>query len=348
MKIFLTGGTGFIGKQLVRSLRARGWEVTALVRNPDSPQARALTKTGTQCVPGDILDRESMRPGMTGADMIVHNAGHYEYGLTADGKKRMRDINVRGTDTVLGLARELRVPRTIYVSTTQAFGDSGQELRDETFVRQAPCRTWYEQTKTDAHAIALRHQEQGLPLVIVCPNGVIGPNDHSVFGYFVRMYLNRMMPPLAWAPRTMFSFVHVDDLAEGIALAAEKGRTGETYLLTGESRSLREHLGFWAMKPGAFPARLWLPAWLMAALFWPLEPLQRLAGLPAFMSRETIRAGATNFNYSSDKAQRELGWNHRSAQDMWFSTIDGEIALMSKRIRRTLASLLNPSEIENP
>lgn len=230
--------------------------------------------------------------------------------------------------------------------SSQVLADSGPQIRDETFERQSLYRSSYEQTKTEAHAIARRYQERGFPLIIACPNGVIGPNDHSSFGYFLRLYLNRMLPPMAWSPETMFSLVHLDDLAEGLALAAEKGRTGETYFFAGESRSFREHLGYWAMKPGAFKVRFWMPAGLMAALFCPLEPLQRMAGLPAFMSRETVRGGATNFHYSCAKAKRELGWTHRPAREMWFNTIEGELELLQKRKKRTLASLLNPIELE--
>ncbi|HLE30263.1 MAG TPA: NmrA family NAD(P)-binding protein [Anaerolineales bacterium] len=81
MKVFLTGSTGFIGQPLTRSLIARGWNVVALVRRPDSPQARALIKIGAQCAAGDVTDRESMRAGMTGADIVIHNAAWYELGV---------------------------------------------------------------------------------------------------------------------------------------------------------------------------------------------------------------------------------------------------------------------------
>jgi len=342
MKVFLTGGTGFIGQRLTQKFLVRDWSVIAPVRRPNGPRACSLSKMGAHCTPCDVTDRESMRESMTGVDMVVHNAGHYEFGLNADGKRCMHDINVRGTENVLSLALELRVPRVVYVSTVVAYGDTGPQIRDETFERQAPYRTWYEQTKTEAHTVARRYQKQGLPLIIVCPNGVIGPNDHSPFGYFLRMYLSRMLPPVSWSPGSMLSLVHLDDLAEGTALAAEKGRIGETYFLAGEPKSFREHIGYWTMKPGAFKSRLWLPAGLMAALFCPLEPLQRMAGLPAFMSRETVREGATNLYYSCEKAKRDLGWNHSSAQEMWFDTIDGEIELLLKRKKRNLASLLNP------
>jgi len=346
LRVFLTGGTGFIGQPLTQALLARGWSVAALVRKPEAPQARALSKMGAQCVVGDVTDPAPMRAGMTGADIVIHNAGQYEFGVNADGKRRMHAINVTGTENVLSLAMELGVPRSIYISTVWAVGDTGQQMRDETFERQTPCRTGYEKTKTEAHAIARQYQQRGLPLVIACPNGVIGANDHSVWGYYLRLYLHRLMPPFGWSPGCMFSLVEVNDLAQGIALAAEKGRMGETYIFAGEPKSTREHLAFWAMKPGAFKVLVWLPAGLMAASFLLLEPLQRMAGLPAFMSRETVRASSTNLYYSSEKAQSEIGWTHRFAQEMWFNTIEGELELMSKRKKRDLVSLLKPVELD--
>jgi dihydroflavonol-4-reductase len=342
MKVFLTGGTGFIGQALAKSLIKRGWSVTALVRKPGSTQAQVLSRTGAQLTTGDINDRESMRSAMSGADIVVHNAGQYEYGLDKAGEQRMRAINVAGTKTVLGLAHELKVPRTVYVSTVQAFGDTGDSQRDENFVRQAPCRTIYEQAKTDAHKVALGFQQQGMPLIIVCPHQVIGPNDHSAFGYFMRLYVNGVMPPVGWSPNTIFCCVVLNDLAEGIALAAEKGRLGEMYLLCGERTVFREIFDFWRRKPGSFAPRIWLPAGLAAALFAPLEPLQRMAGLPAFISRETVRAAATNWNFSNEKAKRELGWTPCSAETVWFAALDGERELLSKRKGQSLIQRLKP------
>jgi len=281
---------------------------------------------------------------MTGSDVVIHNAGHYEYGLDTTGKQRAQQININGTDNVLGLALELGIPRSIYVSTTWAFGESGTELRDETFVRNTNYRSVYEQTKTEAHAIAHQYQQRGLPLVIVCPNGVVGKNDHSVWGYFLRLYVNKLMPPVAWSPNSTFTFVEVRDLAEGIALATERGRLGETYFLCGESKTLKEQLAYWAEKPGGFKKRVWISSRLAELFFGPLEPLQRAVGLPAFLSRETVRVGATNLNYSSEKAKRELGWNYKTAKEMWFDIIDGELELLEKRRNQNLISRLKPLE----
>lgn len=335
MKVFLTGATGFIGQALTRELLGRGWQVTAVVRRPDSPAAGAIAALGAVLVAGDVTERESLRAGMAGTDLVFHNAGHYEYGLDAAGRERMHAINVRGTEHVLGMAEELRIGRVVYVSTVGAFGETGPTARDETFERQQPCRTWYEQTKTDAHQIALRYQRRGLPLVIACPSQVIGPNDHSVFGYLLRLYLNRMLPPFAWNPEVRIAMTYIDDIAAGMGLVAAKGRVGETYLLCDEAKTLREHLGLWRSWPGGSRLQLWLPAGLMAASLWPLEPLQRMAGLPAFLSRETVQA-SINLNYTGAKARAELGWRARGTRQMWEDTVNGERARMAQRSGHSL------------
>jgi nucleoside-diphosphate-sugar epimerase len=345
MKIFLTGGTGFIGQPLTKALLGRGWDVIALARKMDSLQSQALSRMGAQLASGDITDRASMRAAMDGADIVVHNAGHFEYGVNRAGRERMRTVNVSGTENVLGLARELGIPRTVYVSSLQAFGETGLQPRDETFMRQSPCRTAYEQSKTDAHAVALRYQHDGLPLIIVCPNGVIGANDYSGWGYFLRMYIHHVMPPAGWSPKTIHALVYRDDAAQGIALAVEKGRIGEMYILSGEALPFREHIHYWAKRPGALRPSIWLSAGLAWLCFAPLEPLQRMLGLPAFISRETVMGSSTNWYYTSQKAERELGWTHRSAEAMWLETIDGELELLSKRKGQSLLQRLKPLDV---
>ncbi len=342
MKVFLTGATGYIGQPLTKALLVRGWDVFALVRKPESPAAQALVKMGAQLATGDVTDRESMRATLQESDLVIHNAGIYEYGVNRAGKKNMYAVNVSGTDNVLGLAQELGIARTVYVSTVQAFGETGNLPRDETFPRQKPCCTTYERTKTEAHQIALEYQQQGLPLIIVMPHGVIGPNDHSSFGYFLRLYINRVLPPICWSPKTIFALVHLDDLVEGIILSFEKGRIGESYYLCGEACSFQEILNIWSKKPGAFKPLIWLPGKFAGLLFAPIEPLQRWCGLPAFMSRETAKGASTNWYYICDKAKREFGWTHRSAEAMWNVTIDAELAFLAKRKDQNLIQRLRP------
>jgi dihydroflavonol-4-reductase len=344
MKVFLTGGTGFIGQPLTKALLSRGWNVTALVRRPEGPEAQALTRLGAVCVAGDVTDRESMRAGMSGADIVIHNAGWYEMGVSIRARSLMHAINVTGTDNVLGLAQEMGIPRSVYISSVAYFGIADTQDRDETARRQAPPSSYYEQSKSEAHEVAQQYQQRGLPLTIICPAHVVGANDHSPYGYFQRLYVNRMMPPFAWGPDAVHSPVHVAELAQGILLAAEKGRLGETYILSGESTRIRQLFQIWAAHPGGFRVGFFLPIRLAALMFAPLEPVQRWLGLPAFISRETVWGSNGSYSFSSAKAQRELGWTHSPAREIWPSIFDEERQLLAARKKRDLLSRLKPVE----
>ncbi len=319
MRVFLTGGTGFIGKPLTRSLLRRGWDVTLLTRSGQSQIE------GAQAVKGDVTERETMRAGMAGADIVFHNAGWYEFGIAPSARAKMQAVNVQGTENVLSLAAELKIPRIIYTSSTTAIGDTGGQTVDESFNRVAKPATFYEQSKTEAHAIAVKYQQQGAPLIIVCPAQVVGPDDHSVFGYFARLYVRGLLPPIIWAPDGAFTFGYVDDVAEGIALAAEKGKAGETYFVAGQLPiTLHELMKVWKKAVGGVPPFIWLPKPLAVAQGMMVEPLLRLFGVSAFISRETVESSFVSFRYSSDKARRELGWSPRSAEQAWADTLRAE------------------------
>lgn len=347
MRVFLTGATGFIGQPLTRALLRRGWRVTALVRRPDATSARTVQSFGVHLAQGDATDPESVRAGMRGADIVVHNAGHYEYGVANDDKARMTAINVQGTEVVLDVARALGVGRIVHVSSIMAFGDTaGHGLADETFVRQRPPVTHYERTKTEAHAIAVRHQQAGAPVVIACPGAVVGPNDHAFFGYLLRLYLAKRLPPLGWGRRSPISCVHVDDVAEGIALAAGKGTAGKAYLLAGNVATVEQQLSHWWSTPGAMRLRLFQP-WPLAWLSnWSLEPVQRAMGLPAFLSRDIVMTACLHLAFSSARAQADLHWQFRDAAAMWHDTIQGELDFLTQHRRRTLVERLRPLDAD--
>lgn len=330
MKVFLTGGTGFIGQPLTQALLKRGWQVTALVRQPHSAEAQALQKLGATLAQGDVTNRESMRFAMTGADLVFHNAGVYEIGVTRAQAQRMRAINVDGTENVLSLAAELRIPKIVYTSTCNIYGDTGGPLVDETYQRTAPALTEYEQSKIDAHAIAVRYQRQGAPVTIACPAQVIGPGDHSAFGWFARMYVRGLLPPAVWAPETIFTFGYVDDVAEGMALVAERGRLDETYNTGGGQITVRRMFETWKRTPGGLKPFLWLPKPLAVFTGIITEPVLRLLGLPAFISREVVTASYTIFRHSSAKAERELGFTYRSPEQAWLDTLAGERAKLKR------------------
>lgn len=331
MRVFLTGGTGFIGQRLVRSMRARGWDIAVLVRDPQSAPAAWLARQGCKLVPGDVTRAAGLREAMAGIDLLLHNAGVYELGADAATARRMQQVNVQGTDIVLGAAHAAGVPRNIHVSTVWALGPTGTAPADETRRHDGNFGTAYERSKAQAHQVALQWRERGLPLVCVMPNGVMGANDHSAFGYFLRLFLLGGMPPIGFGGNTIYSFVDVGALAEGMCLAAEKALPGDDYLFCGEPLTIRELFAHWGRHGGGMTPLIWLPQWAM----WPgmllLEPLQRALRLTPFMSRDTLAASKCHLNYSAAKAQRNLGWSHSAPEPMWDAIIAEECALMARR-----------------
>ena len=336
MKVFLTGATGFIGQALVKAMRQRGWEVAALVRDQRSAPSDWLKSQGVALVQGDVTLREGLREAMNGADVVMHNAGVYELGVNRVASERMQQVNVEGTNNVLGAALDAGITRTVYVSAVWALGPSGHPpgesiQKDETQEHDTHYRTPYERSKTQAHQIALKYRATGMPIIIAMPNGVVGVNDHSVFGYFLRLYLLGAMPPMSFGKDAVYSLVDVDALANGLCLCAEKAQIGQNYLFCGEPTSLGELFAQFSRFPGGTVPKVWLPRWFMRPQMALMEPLLRAFGLPAFLSRDTVDSTTAHLNYSSAKAKRDLGWTHPSPDEMWSSIIPREREVMFKR-----------------
>jgi nucleoside-diphosphate-sugar epimerase len=336
MNVFLTGGTGFIGQAIVRAMRGRGWEIHALVRDVKGAPARWLAEKGCTLAPGDVTRREGLVDAMAGKDVVMHNAGVYVLGADAATRERMQQVNENGTDYVLGAALQAGVPRTVYVSSVVALGASGYApepagVKDETHRSDGRHLTPYNRSKAVAHQVALSWRAKGLPLVIAMPNAVAGANDHSIFGYFLRMHLAGVMSPIGFGDDATLAIVDVRALAEGLCLAAEKAPIGEDYIFSGEPITIRATFGQFARYPGGMKVRLYLPRWFMRPQMLLLEPLQRAVALPAVLSRDAVDQSRGHFNYSSAKARRELGWTHPGVDEMWDRIIRRERELMAER-----------------
>lgn len=327
MRVLISGGTGFIGRPLARGALRRDWDVAILTRRPDSPEARELGALGARLVVGDITDRASLRAAfeVTHPELFFHNAGWYELGIPARARRRMWSVNVEGTENALSLAAETAVGRVVYTSSTTALGDTGGIVADESFERRAPPLSYYEETKAGAHAIALRHQRAGEPVVIVCPAQAIAPGDHSPFGRLARLFVRRRLPPLTWAPEGAFTFAHVEDVGAAAVLAGEKGRPGETYFIAGSVITNRDLMRIWGEATGLRPPFVWLPRGMAMAQGALAAPLLRAFGQSAFLSAEAVRSSYVSFRYSSEKAVRELGATFRSAEVTWTETLQEEL-----------------------
>ena len=336
MNVLLTGGTGFIGQALVARIRARGWPLTVLVRDPQSPAAQWIARQGATLVRGDVTEPAGLAAALADSDVVIHNAGVYELGADRATIARMTRVNVDGTDNVMAAAHAAGVGKVVYVSTVWALGPSGRApaasvSKDERWLDEGPYLSAYHRSKAEAHRVALRWRAKGLPVITAMPNGVMGANDHSAFGYFLRLTLLGQMAPMSFGGDAVYTLVDVTALAEGLCLAAEKAPAGEDFVFCGPRTTLRGLFDLWGRKTGKRVPRWYLPRWFMRPQMALMEPLQRMAGLPAFLSRDAVDATRAHLDYSSAKAQRELGWTHPDLDTMWDPIIQRERELMAAR-----------------
>lgn len=317
MKAFVTGGSGFVGRHVVEKLLARDYDVSALARSEDS--AALLRAMGANVVHGDITDQASMREGMRGADIVFHIAGWYKIG--ARDWMNAEKINVAGTREVLRLAQELDIPKIVYVSTVAVFGDTGGRLVDEDYRDEGPFLTEYDRTKWLAHyKIAEPLIEQGVPIIITMPGGIFGPGDQSSIADMMRLFYKGL--PALPGPELTLTYAHVEDVAEGIILAAEKGRIGESYILAGPAVPLGEMIDFWSYLTGKPAPALRIPARMLRPLAPLVGAVETLLPLPSTFSREAIELLGATYAARADKARTELGWQPRPLQAGMMETFE--------------------------
>lgn len=322
MKVFVTGGTGFIGGAVVRQLRARGDEVVCLVRNPE--KGREAAELGCEIAPGDLSDERAIRAGMEGCDAVIHAAAIYEVGIPASAREAMREANVGGTERVLGAALELKIPKVVYVSTVGVFGNTDGKIVDESYEHPATSFTsCYEQTKWEAHQVAKRLIGEGLPCVIVQPGGVYGPGDTSSIAVMLNEFLKGRMIAIPF-PELGICLTHVEDIAAGILLGLDKGRPGEAYVISGPATTVREAIGVVADLTGKKAPKRALPTGLMKAMT-PIGPLVgKVMGQPPNLRELISSADGVTFWASYDKATAELGYEPRGLEDGLRAMLEAE------------------------
>jgi dihydroflavonol-4-reductase len=322
VKVFVTGGTGFIGGAVVRQLRARGDEVVCLVRNPE--KGKAVAELGCEIASGDLSDERAIRTGMEGCDAVIHAAAIYEVGIPAKDREAMREANVGGTERVLGAALELKIPKVVYVSTVGVFGNTDGKIVDESYEHPAQSFTsCYEQTKWEAHQVAKRLVGEGLPCVIVQPGGVYGPGDTSSIAVMLNEFLKGRMVAIPF-PDLGICLTHVEDIAAGILLGLDKGRPGEAYVISGPATTVREAISVVADVTGKKAPKRALPTGLMKALT-PIGPLVgKMMGQPPNLRELISSADGVTFWASYEKARNELGYEPRGLQDGLRAMLEAE------------------------
>jgi dihydroflavonol-4-reductase len=333
MEYFVTGATGFIGRNVVKQLLEDGHEVIALTRSRSN--ATHLPNEVT-VVEGDITDKETMREPMTGVDRLFHMAAWWFIGPGPRNRETAERINVEGTRNVLELMDELDIPKGVYTSTVGVYGDTGGETVDETHRPEDPGLCVYFRTKWRAHyEVARPMMEDGLPLVIVQPGGVYGPEDKE-YGSLREPFLNWLQDDLPMLPREVaLPYDHVEDTARGHLLAMEHGDPGEEYIISSESREVVEVFDLAAEITGVPAPRKVSPLWFKI-LAKATTPLEWVTTPPEGMEPEMFRTyGGTEVLVDNSKAERELGIEHRPLEEGLREYLEWELEQLDREAELT-------------
>lgn len=305
MKYFVTGATGFVGSYLAKQLRNNHHEVIAVVRNPE--KATALKAMGVTIVKGDVTDKESMRQAMQDCDGVYHVAGWYKLG--AKNKSEGQKINVDGTRNVLELMQELQIPKGVYTSTLAINSDTHGTMPDESFHFTGTHISEYDRTKAAAHDIALQFIKAGLPLVIVMPGLIYGPDGTSMSDEALRLYLKKKLPLIP--KKSAYSWAHVQDVVQGHILAMEKAAPGSTYIICGPAHQLTEAFDMAKQITGIRTPIAVPPVMLKITAFFS-SLVQNILPLPDMYRAEALRVQAgTTYLGNNTRAKNELGFNPR-------------------------------------
>ena len=300
----VTGGTGFVGANLVRELLADGHTVRVLAR--PGGDRRALAGCAVEMADGDLLDAASLRRAVAGVRHVYHAAADYR--LWAPDPRALYRTNVDGTRHVLEAAAEAGAERIVYTSTVGAVGipDDGTPGDETTPVSLAQMTGAYKASKFLAEGVAAELAARGAPIVTVNPSAPIGPWDvkPTPTGQMIVDFLKgKMVASLD----TGLNLVHVRDVARGHILASERGRVGERYILGNENLSLLDIFRRLAAITGIAAPRFRIPytvAWLAAA---GMEGMARVTGRPPQVPLTAVRMAKKRMHFSSARAVRELG-----------------------------------------
>jgi dihydroflavonol-4-reductase len=300
-RVFVTGGTGVIGRAVVERLVAADRQVTALARSEAAE--RALAGLGARPVAGDVLDQEALRAGMEGCEVVFHMAG--VNALCPSRRDALVRVNVHGARAVAEAAAHADVRRLVHTSSAAALGETAGTVGSEETRHRGWFLSDYERSKFEGErAVFEVGRATGFEVVSVNPSSVQGPGRASGTGKLLLAYLDGRLRVFV---DTRFSFVDIADCVEGHLLAEARGRPGERYVLSGATLTSEQALALLrritgdGRRPRTVPPAI---AMTVAAL---VEGASRVARRTPPVCRQMVRTLLHGHAYDGSKAAEELG-----------------------------------------
>ncbi|MEO8178872.1 MAG: NAD-dependent epimerase/dehydratase family protein [Deltaproteobacteria bacterium] len=313
---FVTGGTGFVGLNLVRELTARGWEVTACHRAGSN--LALLQRWGPRLVRADVVEPEALLAAMPERpDAVFHLAASVNFWRPRNDEQTR--VNVEGTRHVVEAALQRRARRFIHMSSLAAWAPADGDCIDETTPSKAEGHAVnYFRTKWLAEREVQNGIERGLDACFINPGNILGPLDANIWGRAFRMVQRGRLPlvPPGAAP-----FCHVREVVRAVVTAVDQGRSGERYILGGTQASYRELFGLVCDLLGRRCPPV-APRWLLSSLAVASDAVSRITReLPDLTPDMAVVLGVS-FEARSAKAERELGFQPVAFRSMVQDTFE--------------------------
>lgn len=303
MRVLVTGATGFTGGHLARGLRARGHDVTALVRRP--LRAADLESAGIRCVTGDLASPYTVAAALDGIEVVYNIAALYRQAGLSDGVYQR--VNAQAVADLVDASARAGVRRVVHCSTVGVHGDVEHPPADE----DAPLRPGdiYQRTKVAGERLATEAAARsGIELVIARPTGIYGPGDRRLLKLFRGVGRRRFV--VLGRGEIFYHLTYIDDLVEGFRLCGEvPAAAGRTYILAGgEVTTLNELVGRIARSAGVRPPRIHLPVWPFWVAGAVCEAVCAPLGLEPPIYRRRVDFFTKSRAFRIDRARRELGY----------------------------------------
>ena len=308
--VLITGATGFLGYHVAKRLNEVGVRPRVLELRDGRPEV--LNRLDVERCTGFLEDPAAMRAACSGVGTLLHLAFKVSVGSGAKLLEEMRRINITGTGQLLETAAACGVKRAVIAGSALAVGVNKQPTPlDETASwSEHAFDLQYADIRRQAELNALAQSTPQFAVMTVCPSFTFGPDD-PVGAPANKLVQAVMSRKLRFTLPVGFGCLDVRDFASGVVLAAERGRSGQRYLLSGENvttNQLLEQIGSIAGVPAP---RFTPPMWLLRTLVGALETVSRLRQKPAPVTREVLQIVGRYAWYDTSKAQTELGWSSR-------------------------------------
>ncbi|MDD3303556.1 MAG: NAD-dependent epimerase/dehydratase family protein [Clostridia bacterium] len=316
MKCVVTGATGYIGNVLVRKLVQRGYEVTAFVFKGEDIDF--LKDLDIQFKYGDVRDMKSLEDAFEGSEVVFHLAGIIEIG---NGKKKLiHEVNVDGSKNVVNACKNVGVKKIVYTSSVHAIREHEGVIAESYDFNPDYVRGQYAKTKAEATKYILDSKTEEFEVIITHPSGVIGPYEYipSNLGQLIIDCANKKIGAYL---NGGYNFVDVRDVADGIIAAAEKGKSGECYILANKVVSVKELMEYIQDITKVKAPTFKIARWFAYATGFLSEIYYKLVKQKPLFTSYAVYTLGTNSNFSIEKAKKELGYLPRDIKDTLFDTI---------------------------